>query len=75
MTTAASGRPLAAPRPIVIAYALVALAAVLRSLGPAVPGLYTMAIDVSALLWIAAFLLFLRVYTPILTGPRADQQG
>jgi len=70
-----TGRPLAAPRPIVIAYVLVALAAVLRSLGPAVPALYTMAIDVSALLWIVAFLLFLRVYTPILTGPRADQQG
>ena len=68
-----TGRPLVVARPIAVAYILLALAAVLRSFGPLLPGPYMAMIDTAALLWVAAFSLFLAVYAPILTGPRADQ--
>lgn len=69
-----TGRPLAVTSPLVLAYLLVAAAALLRSLGTALPGAYLMMIDISALLWITAFGLFLWLYAPILAGPRADQK-
>ncbi|CAG0941523.1 hypothetical protein GPROT2_01350 [Gammaproteobacteria bacterium] len=69
-----TGRPLAVVRPVAIAYVLVAVAALLRSLGPALPGPYMAMIDTAALLWVIAFSIFLVVYTPILTGPRVDQK-
>lgn len=46
----------------------------LRSFGPALPGPYMAMIDSAALLWVAAFAIFLVVYTPILTRPRIDQK-
>jgi uncharacterized protein involved in response to NO len=67
-----TGRALAVPSPIVLAYLLLAAAALMRSLGPALPGAYMASIDLSALLWIAAFALFLWRYVPILSSPRAD---
>lgn len=76
MTRAAlghTGRPLIAARPIAWAYGLVALAAVLRSLGAeAAPGWADWAILISGALWLLAFTLFLAHYWPILTGPRRD---
>ncbi|MBC6945771.1 NnrS family protein [Gammaproteobacteria bacterium PRO2] len=69
-----TGRPLAVVRPIAFGYALLAVAAVLRSFGPALPGPYMAMIDSAALLWVAAFAIFLVVYTPILTRPRIDQK-
>ncbi len=68
-----TGRPLAVSRPIVVAYGLLGAAALARSLGLALPGAYLPMIDTAALLWIAAFTLFLWVYAPILLRPRPDQ--
>lgn len=71
-----SGRPLVVARPIAIAYALVALAAVVRSLGLVVAaGHYYAVMFIAGGLWIAAFALFVWVYAPILTSPRADASG
>jgi uncharacterized protein involved in response to NO len=69
-----TGRPLAVTAPLVLAYLLLAAAALLRSLGTALPGAYLMVIDLSALLWITAFGLFIWLYAPILLGPRAGQE-
>lgn len=68
-----TGRPLAVARPIAVAYLLLALAAVLRSFGPLLPGPYMAMIDSAALLWVIAFSLFVGVYAPILTRPRVDR--
>jgi uncharacterized protein involved in response to NO len=67
-----TGHPLIAPPLIVVAYVLITLAAVVRVTGPVFPEVYLYSIVVSGVLWIAAFGLFLVVYTPILIGPRAD---
>lgn len=65
-----TGRPLAAAGSIAAAYLLLAGAALLRSLGPAIPGAYRVAIDGAALLWVVVFVVFLAVYIPILARPR-----
>ena len=68
-----TGRALIAPAPMAITYLLVTLAAAIRILGPALaPQDYDQIIALAGTLWIAAFGLFLRVYTPILLWPRAD---
>lgn len=67
-----TGRPIIVARPITVAYLLVLLAAVLRSLGPLLPAPYMALIDAAALLWVVAFGLFLGIYTPILLAPRPD---
>jgi uncharacterized protein involved in response to NO len=75
MTRAAlghTGRPLIAPPLIVVAYGLITLAAIIRVSGPAFPDVYLFSIAISSLFWIAAFMLFLVVYAPILIRPRAD---
>lgn len=66
------GRPLRTDRSMVVAYALVILAAVLR-LVALVPGPLTLtALDASALAWIAAFALYLVRFAPMLVRPRLD---
>lgn len=68
-----TGRALIAPAPMAITYLLVTLAAAIRILGPALaPQDYDQIIALAGALWIAAFGLFLWVYTPILLRPRAD---
>jgi uncharacterized protein involved in response to NO len=68
-----TGRPLDAPMGMATAFALVLLAAVLRALLPQFyPELTAIAWRMSALLWIAAFAIFVYRYYPILTSPRAD---
>ena len=52
---------------------LLSAAALVRVLAPAFPGAnYLWTVVLAALLWLAAFALFLVVYTPILFRPRAD---
>ncbi len=68
-----TGRPLVASPITVLAYVLLTAAAAVRSLGPALSVLpYAAVVGLSALLWTAAFLLFLWVYAPILLTRRAD---
>jgi uncharacterized protein involved in response to NO len=75
VTTRASlghtGRPLIAPPPIVWAYGLVILAALLRTFGILlIPGFSMSFLAAAAAMWIMAFALFVFVYAPILTSPR-----
>lgn len=66
-----TGRRIIAPRPIVWAYSLVTLAALLRVGTPFVgPDLYGPVLMVAALSWIGAFAIFALVYAPILTTQR-----
>ncbi len=67
-----TGRSLHAPRLIVISYAILNAAVVARVLSPLNSGLYFAMIDLSALGWIVAFIIFTRVYWPVLTRPRVD---
>lgn len=68
-----TGRPLIVSRPTVCAYALLAVAALVRVFGPAGLTLpYPKVILIAASLWTAAFAIFLIVYAPILLSRRAD---
>jgi len=71
-----TGRSLQPGRIEIAAYTFVAVAAATRGLIPLVwPEAYRSALLVSGALWSAAFLLYLLVYVPMLTKPRADGQG
>jgi len=68
-----TGRPLAAGRAEVAAYALVLLAALVRVAGPlAVPAAYRATVVTSAAFWSAAFAIYAVAYWPMLTQPRID---
>jgi uncharacterized protein involved in response to NO len=69
-----TGRPLTAAPLVVRAYLALLIATLLRVLGPGAGAYYQWMIDLSALGWIIAFILFLKVYWPILTGPHAGDQ-
>lgn len=67
-----TGRELVVTRTTSVAYAVLTAAVLLRLLGAALPGPYELALRASGALWVAAFLLVLLVYAPILLRPRAD---
>jgi uncharacterized protein involved in response to NO len=68
-----TGRALVVSRPTVLAYALLTGAAIVRVLGLDLSHApYATVITLVALLWTAAFALFLWVYAPMLLMPRAD---
>jgi uncharacterized protein involved in response to NO len=69
-----TGRPLkVVSSAMVAAFAFVNLAAVTRGLLPILhPQWFSQLIIASGVLWIAAFLIFVVIYTPILTQPRID---
>jgi uncharacterized protein involved in response to NO len=67
-----TGRPLHAPRLIIVAYWILSVAVVARVLSPLSPSAYLALIDLSALGWITAFAIFCWVNWPILTRPRVD---
>ena len=67
-----TGRPLKAHPATVSAYVLLSLAAVLRVAAPFMPQVFLPLLVLAAAVWSLAFLLFLSVYAPILTAPRAD---
>lgn len=68
-----TGRPLAAGKPVTVAYMLLTLAVLVRTFGPALlPIGYAAVVSTAAFLWSAAFLVFVLVYAPILTRPRID---
>ena len=76
MTRAAlghTGRPLVVSRSVAVAYLLLLGAALARVFGSAlVPAHYLGTVETAALLWIAAFTIYVVVYAPILTRERAD---
>lgn len=68
-----TGRPLVVSRPILIAYLLLALAALLRVAGPVVwPDSYSAVLLAAGTSWALAFLIYVAVYGPILAAPRVD---
>jgi uncharacterized protein involved in response to NO len=68
-----TGRPLAVPRAIAIAYVLLTVGTLVRVFGAAIsPGHYLLIVSIAGLAWTLAFLIFVVVYAPILAGPRAD---
>jgi uncharacterized protein involved in response to NO len=68
-----TGRELAAPPGMPIAYLLVSLGALLRVAGPvAFPQYPLAAVAAAGLLWASAFAIFSAVYIPILCRPRVD---
>ncbi|MCB1688258.1 MAG: NnrS family protein [Halioglobus sp.] len=70
-----TGRPLEVPAYLSLAFGLVILAAMIRAVLPLVDVALTLwAWQLSALLWIVAFSLFLVRYIPVLTQPRVDSK-
>jgi uncharacterized protein involved in response to NO len=70
-----TARPLRVESSMIIAFILINLATVLRGLLPAIfPLWFSQLVSLSGMLWIAAFLMFVIVYAPILTRPRIDGQ-
>ena len=68
-----SGRPLQLRPAVVGAYWLMQLAALARVVVPiAVPQFTAQGVAVSGIAWSAAFAIFVIVFAPILTAPRAD---
>ena len=68
-----TGRPLIADRFEITVFLLIQFAAVVRVFGGiASPGLYVLSVQLSALLWAAAFVLYAVRYWPVLTRPRLD---
>jgi uncharacterized protein involved in response to NO len=68
-----TARPLNIGLAMTVAFGLVNIAAVGRGLLPIVlPQWFSQLIITSGVLWIAAFLIFVVIYTPVLTQPRID---
>ncbi|PIE06708.1 MAG: short-chain dehydrogenase [Rhodobacterales bacterium] len=66
-----TGRPLVAPAPVALAYALLPPAALLRSAAPLLPGAgWDMATLAAALLWVLAFTLYTATLLPAFLRPR-----
>jgi len=68
-----TGRPLVAPRAMAVAFTLMVVAALVRVVFPvASSALYVPSLVASGSLFALAFVIFVVVYTPILTRPRID---
>ena len=68
-----TGRSLAVPFSVALAYGLLGAAVFVRVFGPAVSAVYReWTILAAGMLWVAAFAPIIRVYTPILMRPRVD---
>lgn len=68
-----TGRMLAAPRPMALAFAALLLSATVRVFGPWVaPSAYQLSLLVSGALWALGFAIFLGCYTSPLLSPRVD---
>jgi uncharacterized protein involved in response to NO len=68
-----TGRSLEVSWAVVVSYALVSAAALTRVFGPwLAPNSYTWVLAASIAAWVAAFLIFLARYAPILFMPRID---
>lgn len=68
-----TGRPLEANRTTIVIYAAVILAGATRVAAALAVESTMVLLQISALLWVAAFLLFALAYGPMLVSPRADK--
>ena len=68
-----TGRSLVASNATVAAYLLLSAAVLMRIVGPWLTDDYLRTVLWSAAAWIAAFSVYVRVYWPVLTGPRVDR--
>jgi uncharacterized protein involved in response to NO len=76
VTLGHTGRPLKVGSAMVVAFALANLAALTRGLLPILhPQWFSQLIIASGVLWIAAYLIFVVVYTPMLIKPRIDARA
>jgi uncharacterized protein involved in response to NO len=69
-----TGRPLAADRLAVVIYLSVNAAGVVRVAAELLPDAYQSLLEVAAILWIGAFLLFALWSAPVVWRPRTDRQ-
>jgi uncharacterized protein involved in response to NO len=67
-----TGRILKAPRVMMLAFAAIALAGAVRVAAPLAPAWYLSLLEIAAVLWSAAFAIFLASYARILVTPRVD---
>jgi uncharacterized protein involved in response to NO len=68
-----TGRPLTVGAAMTAAFVLINLSAVARGLLPIFfPDWFVQLIAASGALWLAAFLIFMAIYAPVLTQPRVD---
>ncbi len=67
-----TGRPLAVSKVMALAFGLLFIALLVRVLGSLIIDNYLTVISISALAWSVGYLIFVVVYTPILTSPRVD---
>ena len=68
-----TGRALQAPKLMSLAFSALVIASILRSFGPwLMPEKTLLFIDISGLLWIVSFALFVIFYGPMLLKPRVD---
>jgi uncharacterized protein involved in response to NO len=71
-----TGRAMKVSNTIAFAFALINLAALFRVLLPALlPDWYVSLLVISTYCWLAAFSLFIIIYTPILSTARIDGQA
>jgi uncharacterized protein involved in response to NO len=68
-----TGRELKANAPTVLAYLLITLGALLRVAAPIGIVDYTIGMEIAAVAWGGAFLVFLGAYGPILFRPRVGE--
>ncbi|GJL55922.1 MAG: short-chain dehydrogenase [Nitrospirales bacterium] len=68
-----TGRPKHANTPTIVIYLLINIGALLRIFGPSLPLPDDLLLNVAAVLWSGAYLLFAIVYGPILFGPSLDE--
>ena len=68
-----TGRPLVAPRPVALAYAMVPVAALIRWIAPQATGGEAFLTLLAGALWIGAFALALGAIGPVLLAPRAPR--
>ena len=67
-----SGRPLELAPATVVAYGLISLGAVLRVAAPVLPGAMMVLTLSGGLAWMAGWLVYIWIYFPVTTQPRAD---
>ncbi|CAA7616986.1 conserved membrane hypothetical protein [Candidatus Terasakiella magnetica] len=67
-----SGRPLQLAPATVWAYVLISVGALLRVVAPVIPGAMVPLTIAGGLIWVGGWLIYIGVYLPVLTLPRAD---